>query len=401
MNRLSLALILSIALSVLLGALAGAERSTMLYRGDFPAFYGAAVLAHDGRLAEVGSEKAQLEAQNRFWPSLDGRYYAFSYPPYVAKLLSPLARFTPGEAKLVLGILMLLSLVGTIVLGGQVVPVLADRPFVSLSAVLTFTPVLVGLLAGQNAALSTLLYAGALAACARDTRAGDFLAGVSLGLWCFKPNFGLLAICLFALFARRSFLLGAALALSVYFALPIGELGVLWPIEWSRSIGEFAERDFAANGYQMVSLLTFAKGAAARVSSELLRYCIFGVGAVVWIALVIRTAGACLLARNAAPGERMALRTRAALLIPPALLLLSPHTLFYELGLLFIPYAAYFRPETDRAVLRTIALSALVFVVTIARGELSFLPLTLLLVAFTVAAHWRATFPSRSSEPHF
>ena len=86
-----LAVVIALCIGAAIQALIDTSRSSSINRGDFPAFYAAGQIVRLGRGSELYEPGLQAELENEAWPSLEGRYLHFAYPPYVAVLCSPLA----------------------------------------------------------------------------------------------------------------------------------------------------------------------------------------------------------------------------------------------------------------------------------------------------------------------
>jgi len=203
---------------------------------------------------------------------------------------------------------------------------LVDRHFAIVAiGTIAFYPMYRAITGGQNTALTLLLLAGSWRAVDTDH---DAIAGLLLGLLLFKPQFALPLIGLHLL-ARR-WRLGASAALTAVACWGAGAalLGVGWLGRWLDSVRFFSDLDARVNRRNAVSFL----GAADTV---------LGVGD----------------SRGRALGAALALLTVVALVIVwhkrgrrdlcgpmmvalPAIVLISPHAMFYDAGLLALPLAA-------------------------------------------------------------
>ena len=96
------------------------------------------------------------------------------------------------------------------------------------------------------------------------------------------------------------------------------------------------------------------------------------------------------------PETRRTLRTRGALMLAPVVLLLSPHTLFYDLGLIFFAAVFYFPPKDDRSITALVSCSAAVFALVLLRETLQFHPLAIAALAAAAALLLRERALERS-----
>lgn len=341
LKRLLYALSIAVVFAFPIAYLQDHENISLLKRGDFPAFYAAAKIIAEGRGAELYDFKLQAEIENRYWPSLSGRFYAFAYPPYVAVLVSPLALLDAQTAKLVYTAIMLLALVATVFLSEQILPELRRHRFVTFIFFFGFGPLLNGMLASQNISLSMLLFAASLWNLSRGRRfRHDFLAGVLLGLWLFKPHYSLFALFFLALAGRIRVIFGAAIPALLYYFLGASVLGNQWPLIWKSSVYDFAIQDYLVNQQQMISIPGFLSTFVQTLwGNEIIpNQGLLIVSVLLSVVLVTLIGKQCSQIRRLRKADPEALaETDLFFLFAPAILLLSPHALFYEAGLCLLP----------------------------------------------------------------
>ena len=332
------------------------ERSSLLFRGDFPAFYAAAQIARSGLGDQLYDLGLQRQIENEHWPSLAGRYYAFAYTPYLAFLLMPLAFFSPRSALAVHSLFMLMALGLTVLLLRGICPSVRERPLGAFAFFLSFPPVLCGVFAGQNIALSMLLLTAAISSLQNPRKRSELLAGIFLGCWLLKPHFALIAL-LFAIVAGRYLVVAGALIPAVcYYFLGAIVSGWSWPLVWFRAVNVFAYKDYIANQHQMVSLLGISKGLRVMFDigpneDSILAF----IGVVLTAGTVALVAKLFLRLRRGGAGSppreaRNMAFAEALVVLAPTVLLVSPHTLFYELGLCLIPFARFADFRNDRSI---------------------------------------------------
>ena len=381
-RRLSVASILALCAAVAISGLGGPRPSQTLREGDFPAFYAAAVIVDQGLGNRLYDSDLQRSIQNRHWPDLEGGHHYFAYPPYVAVLLSPLAHYDASRAKLIFTVAMLSFLVLSVLLTARSAPLLTRRPIASAAVVATFLPVTTAVLGGQNVSLSMLLYAGAMRSLFREGPRGEYACGLFLGLWLFKPQYALLLIFLFLVAGAFRIVGAGALVGAFYYLLGAWSSGLLWPGEWWSRMRPFAEQDFLVNRYQMISIVGVSRAAGGVVGRGGDAERILAVtgtaltlGLLVWLAALFWKAG-----RLRDVQMRRVELMRLLDLAGPALILISPHTLYYDIGLCVFPVARYLKLESDRSITAFVALLFLIALASAYKDLFPVQPLFLVVV---------------------
>ena len=323
---IAIAVALAIAFAIALASGSGVDTATGRLGGDYPAFYAAGRLITSGERQKMYDPAQQAQTQQGLFPrdSNDGVLY-FAYPPHTALLYAPLSHLPYRLSYALHTLLMVGATVAALALVRPMVP-LVDRHFAIVAiGTIAFYPMYRAITGGQNTALTLLLLAGSWRAVDADH---DAIAGLLLGLLLFKPQFAVPLIGLHVL-ARR-WRLGASAALTAMACWGAGAalLGVGWLSRWLDSVRFFSDLDARVNRRNAVSFL----GAADTV---------FGVGD----------------SRGRALGAVLALLTTVALVVVwhkrgrrdlywpmmvalPAIVLISPHAMFYDAGLLALPLAA-------------------------------------------------------------
>ena len=193
---------------------------------------------------------------------MDGSYLVFPYPPYVAVMLAPFASLEPLSAKAVFCSVMLLCLIWS---GVQLSkkPLRVDLPLVFVIALLfTFGPLTIGVLAGQNSAVSLALYLAIITYLMKSVEGGSMECsklGALIGLWMFKPHYALLALFFSMLLLRKaksiaSLVLGFGFVAISYYLLASFWLGYDWPESWVRFALIFNQGDHEFDLHQIVSV---------------------------------------------------------------------------------------------------------------------------------------------------
>ena len=356
------------------------DQSSALKRGDFPAFYSAAAIISQGQGERLYDTELQRQIQNKYWPSLKGTYLMFAYPPFIAAVYSPLSYLSPQRAKASVTLLMIFFLSLSIYFWGKLVPLFKEQKLGTLAFFLSFLPVSLGVLGGQNVSLSMFFYTMAIYAFSQKNKMGEYLCGVFLGLWLFKPHYALLSIAFFIIAGRWRIFLGAVAAGFGDYLLGVSTAGLGWPREWVRAIQFFSPEDFKANSHVMVSLigalkalqLQFDFGKYGRGLIDLMGVGLSG-GIFLWVASRFWAAR---WIRDSK--KKQAYLLNSFYLVGPAAVLISQHSLFYDLGLCILPCAKCLELKTDRSVRSLMLLTALTAIFTAYRTFLPVTPLFLL-----------------------
>lgn len=322
-ERLSKAVLLALAVAVVLAVMSGAglgESAADGARlgGDYPAFHGAGSIVADGDIDDLYDPMRQTAAQAGL--GLDG-YLAFAYPPHVAMAYAPLSLLGFQIGYLVHTVLMSAALLGALALLRRPVPFVADHFWPIAAVAFTFHPLFTAIGGGQNTAVTVLL----MAAIWRGLHDGsETLAGIAAGLLLFRPQYAIPMIGLLLL-GRHLRAVGVAAGVGALTWLLVAPfLGVGWIGTWVEQVIPFAERDADVNAANSISLLGVAQAllGADATSARLLG----GLGALA----VIGAVSAAWLRVDLIPlAARMGLTS-------VAVLLMSPHTMFYDAGLLVI-----------------------------------------------------------------
>ena len=225
------------------------------------------------------------------------------------------------------------------------------------------------MLGGQNAALSVLFYAMVVV----YSRSNPLLAGIAVGLWMFKPHFALTVLLCLLLSGRVSAILWSGVVVALLLILATGIFGTGWPSQWVTAVIGFSQPDYRANGHQMISFM----GAAASIMQNAPK--LLPTAAVAIRAQAVLASGLVLLntalhffhARRQAhnPGQWL----RAAALLGPTIVLVSPHTLFYDSAMCLVSLALV--PATSVRVVVILIGAAVLVGLKLANGVLAFDPL--------------------------
>lgn len=312
----------------------------MLLEGDFPGFYspGWTILHEDPeRLYDFS---LQQKIQNHFWPDR-GAFYISVYPPYTALLLSPFALFDPLTAKILATCLGFAFLLSSLQVVGKTLPF---PPVISFFFLLAFAPVFISIASAQNTTLSLLLYSLALRFYSRNSKSGDALAGIFLGLWLYKPQFAIPMI-VFPLMAFRFWTLLGVIPVAILYAVSSTMLlGPSWLNQWYDAASAFGFINYEINSDQMISIIGFFDSIRRSLGST--EVTVFLRSGVVCSGLLLGFLVRQFFLARGTPQKFMKAYVDAA----PALLLLSPQTLFYDLGIASIALLYSVRRKSDRSI---------------------------------------------------
>jgi alpha-1,2-mannosyltransferase len=291
--------------------------------GDYPSFYGAGKILLDdpGLDPERFYEPAvQFEAQAPFLPSdADGNLF-FGYPTFFA---TPYILLATVDFELSY-LFHVLVMAGAVVAALHVVRpcsrIVRDHFVETLAASLSFFPLFRAVTGGQNAALSLLAFAVVWRSL-HDGR--EIPAGVAAGLLLFKPPLALPVIGGLLLARRfRAVAAAAGTALGLYV---VGALltGPGWPSAWVDAVRYLDDVDTPFNVQNFVSLPGVAEAVFGIDSTAAT---VVGYGLALVVAVII---SAWWTRRDRDPGSLVAVMAAGSLLV-------SPHALYYDAGVLVL-----------------------------------------------------------------
>ena len=321
LKRLARAVLFALLVAFAVTVLAASGSSTVSGRlgGDYPAFYGAGRIVADGDADALYEPARQEQVQQHLFGDEHVGYLHFAYPPFVAALYAPLAQLPYGLSYALHTMLMLGAVVLALHLLRPVLRVVDHHFELCLAATIAFFPMFRAVTAGQNTAVTLLLVAWAWRAL-HDHRHGQ--AGVALGLLLFKPQLALMLLALNALHRRwRTVGAAAATGAGLWLAGALVQ-GPGWVGPWWHQASRFGELDAVVNGANAVSWLGAAQAVLGADSA---------VAAAVGWGLALLTVAVVAGIWIATDPNRLTVPMAAAV---GATVLASPHTMFYDAGLL-------------------------------------------------------------------
>lgn len=382
--RMSLATIVALVISITITLLKDESRESLITRGDFPGLLVQGIILSRGEATRLYDFEYQREIENQIWPSFKGGLYVSVYPPYHAFLMRPFALLNPLYSQALFTLIMFVALIVTIKILLKINPTLPRNPLILFTASITFPPIFFGVLGAQNTALSMLLYAITLYQVKKETRIGDFIAGVAIGAWLFKPQFALFAIALSLIMWRYWILIGTAIIGSLYYCIATNLLGPLWIIQWIKATSLFSIQNYITNGSQMSSLIATTKMILIH----------FGIqtdsDAFTNLSLIAHALILFLLAYVMTKILQLRLQNRlfiydAFLSLGPIIALFSPNTLFYDLGIALIPLYLLTKSNSDATYWRALVIWTALAILVALRSTLT-IPLFLVFPFYVV---WR------------
>ncbi|MDQ3811897.1 MAG: DUF2029 domain-containing protein, partial [Chloroflexota bacterium] len=223
--------------------------------GDYIAFHAAGRLVLSGEGARLYERAAVAAVQdNLLQGQRPGFYDAFRNPPFFALLFAPLSALDLLSGYAVWTVLSVAALGVAVALLVAGEPALRARWRGVAILVLGFAPVYFGLINGQNATLSLLLYVLLYRALRQHQ---PVRAGVWAALGLFKPQLFVLFPLLFVV--RRCWRAIAAYAVvaAVLALVCVGLVGIDGVDSWLRILATQEATNAAANGWRMHSLKSF------------------------------------------------------------------------------------------------------------------------------------------------
>lgn len=295
--------------------------------GDFPEFYGAGRIVADGDARHLYEPARQLQAQADLVPEDEnGQGILFAYPAAVAAPYAALARLDYRAAYLINTTAMLAAFVVALLLLRPRLSALRDRRFQLAAAAfgLTYLPMFVGLTGGQNTGLTLLAISVVWWGLQADR---PRWAGLAAGLLLVKPQLAVPIIGLLVLGRCWRAVEGAVAGAAVVWVASAVVAGPGWISKWFDLATSIEDVDQGANLPNEVSALGVAQALLGRESSVAV---IVGVATAAIVAAVLV---ACLRRRRSVDDLLVAL-------VVPSLLLIAPHALYYDAGLLLISIGA-------------------------------------------------------------
>ena len=377
--------LLALAVAFLAVLVTGSGTATITGRigGDYPAFYSAGQIIADGDAANLYSLSQQRDYQKPLIGD-EGGVLPFAYPPHFALLYAPLSQLPFRLSYAVHSLAMVAALALACVLIQRIYPKLIESPFLLFFVALTAYPIVRSIMGGQNTALSILL----IVLCWYHVLHNKhYQAGLYLGLLFFKPQFALPLSGLFFLSGRWRVWVSAGATAFVLFALSTALLGPGWIVDWLDLVKTFSRLDVRVNFGELVSWQGFTQA-------------LIGAGNEFAAAIGWSLAAATVLALSwvwYAGGQKADFSAQLALACV-CIVLISPHTLYYDSGIALIAVVVLLNRlgPLNRGLVLGVWAAGLLQLLSPALGiSLSFIPLVLILA---VAARYLWASSTQNAE---
>jgi hypothetical protein len=223
--------------------------------GDYIAFHAAGRLAASGQAALMYDRDAVVSIQEDLLQGKGpGFYDAYRNPPFFALLYTPLAGLDLLQGYVAWWAISLTCLGLAIKLLLDGVPALRARSRGALVFVFAFAPVYFGLIDGENATVSLLLYVLIYRAFAHGE---DHALGVWAALGLFKPQLFFIFPVIFLMTRRWRSLLTYVLTGAVLGAVSFALVGADGMQAWTRVLLDHEGGNTLANGWRMASAKSF------------------------------------------------------------------------------------------------------------------------------------------------
>ena len=324
-RRMAVAALVAIGLAIVV-QVAGADGPDGVsggLGGDYPAFYavGDLVLDDPGLAPEaLYDPTAQFAAQEPVLPADEGGNLYFAYPAFFVAPFVPLAALDFRWSYLAAVALMVAAVVLALRLLRPCSAVVREHPVEVLAVCLGFYPLFRGTTGGQNTALVLLCCAAAWRSL-HDGR--EVPAGIAAGLLLFKPPLALPFIGGLLLARRYRAVAASAATGAVLWGIGAALTGPGWVSAWTDALRFLDRVDTPANVQNFVSLPGVAE-AVFGIDSTAATVVGYGLALGVIALVSLRW-----LRGPVDPAAIVAITTVGALLM-------SPHALYYDAGLLVL-----------------------------------------------------------------
>lgn len=394
LKRIAVALAIAIAASLILVYVTDDQRKSLIKRGDFPGFYVLAEIKKRGLESRLYDPELQRSIENSHWPSFNGGFYMSVYPAYTAAILYPLAFFEPQAAQFIFIAINLIALIATFYIVAYFNPQFKKNFFANTIFALCFAPLFFALFGAQNTCISMALYAAACFFLSKDSKSGDYLAGVCAGIWLFKPQFAVFLIALLIVAARWRALISSLGVALIFQWLAAADHGFFWFIDWIKALGVFSYQNFISNAQQIASISGTVKAAAFYLGYSATDRFTQTATMLASAAAVFITVKFLISLRSVSRRDSRREQVRYFLGFGPLLVLVSPQTLFYDLGIGLFSYLVFADFSRREAYRELLLLNIAALAAVMLRDDLPFPVFFLFALWFAGRSLWGGRFKS-------
>jgi len=361
-SRVLFALIAGVLIAVAYTVFFSDDRTSMLFIGDLPGFYGLGRIVLEGHGDHLYDFEYQREAQNRFWPILNQTFFPTMYPPIVGLIVALVAWIPP----LPLRVLLIFVEVSVLLLALRALA--RDRRVERFTLILFSIPILISLAGVQNTAISIGLISLARRLLARNQ---FLIAGLVAGALFYKPQVGLVICVVMAVGAGIVFSSGVLFSLLLQYVAGLFVYKGEWLLPWIEKIKSFSSLRASLDGPKMTSFFGhLAVDGVLGISQQ--SWELLGFGGVL-IGILVYS----LQSRTTSGGSERALG-----FLLGSFPVFVPQTMFYDLGISIFWVFANTSLATRAEIVRSVAVVLTVNIcVMCSSADLSLMPIGALSVA--------------------
>ena len=369
----SASILFSIFIGFMICVFYGTGSNTIYGRlgGDYPAFYSIGRIVAKGDLEAIYNPENQAAEQKPLMGDETG-YLPFGYPPYVALFYWPLSLLSYRLSYVIHTFVMVLALLLLFHIMRPVSAEINKNFFGAFILSLCFAPIFRAITAGQNTIITMLLIALSWRAIEKKN---DYVAGIFCGLMLFKPQFALPLIGVYLLSGRWRVGISSGMIAIILYVIGTFMIGFDWIFVWLEKakwqVQLYAELD-KLNAVSWLGFCEAVFGAgnqwALSLGWTLTLLTIIGISYVWW------------------KGGRKGDLTSQMGLICISLVLIPPHVIFYDMGILLFTFIAIATRPLQRKIEILLIICILSWTQPIIARSIGFSPLFLVAIGTSLLA---------------
>ncbi len=333
----SVSILFALSAGFIISILSGSGSTTLTGRlgGDFPTFYGSGRLVSKGDWQEIYNRDLQIEEQKPFMGD-EPSFLPFGYPPHVALIYWPFSILPYRLSYLIHTLAMTLALLLTLQIIRPMTEQIDKHFLCAFVLSVSFYPVFKAISGGQNTTITMLLIALSWKAVKQNN---EYLAGFYTGLMLFKPQFALPLTGVYLLSGRLRVLVSFGCMVIIIYLIGTAMLGHDWVVVWFENAQWQLQAYAVIDKENAISWLGFTE---ALLGAGDQRALVIG-----WVLTVMTAAGISMLWWTGRIQNDLTALTGVTSV---CLVLIPPHVIFYDAGLLlFACVAIASRPQTLKA----------------------------------------------------